>query len=40
MFLLPIRCFTCGKVLIYKDYKQYERYCCKRMILTNPEINK
>lgn len=46
---IPIRCFTCGKVIANKweKYLQYEdkelafknlgieRYCCKRMFLTN-----
>ena len=46
---IPIRCFTCGKVIAnkwekyltyenkeiaFKDLK-IERYCCKRMFLTN-----
>lgn len=46
---IPIRCFTCGKVIAnkwerfcqYTDKEQafkdlrIERYCCKRMLLTN-----
>ena len=46
---IPIRCFTCGKVIANKweKYLTYEnkeiafkdlnieRYCCKRMFLTN-----
>jgi len=49
---IPIRCFTCGKViankwekyLTYQDkqiaFKQLkiERYCCKRMFLTNIDM--
>jgi DNA-directed RNA polymerase subunit N (RpoN/RPB10) len=46
---IPIRCYTCGKVIAnkwekfitytdkeqaFKDLK-IERYCCKRMLLTN-----
>lgn len=52
--MIPIRCFTCGKV-IASDFKKYvlaikteepgkvldnmgyRRYCCRRMMLTQPQ---
>jgi DNA-directed RNA polymerase subunit N (RpoN/RPB10) len=40
--LIPIRCFSCGKVVAKKKYikdlNKLKRYCCKRMILTNVQI--
>lgn len=54
--IIPVRCFTCGRV-IASDYERYkervakgeaprkamdalglERWCCRRMILTNVEL--
>lgn len=52
--MIPIRCFTCGKV-IASDYRKYvneiknkdpgkvldemgyKRYCCRRMMLSQPQ---
>ena len=44
--ILPIRCFSCGKVIAIKKYinnkddgiKKLKRYCCKRMLLTNIKL--
>lgn len=65
--IIPVRCFTCGKVIAdgYKDFKKrydeyqkaleagekpketpeqilddlgFERYCCRRMILTHVDL--
>lgn len=30
--MLPVRCFTCGKVLRTKDPSRYTRYCCKKVV--------
>jgi len=54
--IIPVRCFTCGRV-IASDYERFkervakgeasrkamdalglERWCCRRMILTNVEL--
>ena len=44
--IIPIRCFSCGKVIAIKkniknpkeQIKKLKRYCCKRMLLTNVEL--
>jgi DNA-directed RNA polymerase subunit N len=54
--MIPVRCFTCGKVIsnVYEEYKRrceegeepewilndlnLDRYCCRRMLLTQKEI--
>ncbi|MFB6283303.1 MAG: DNA-directed RNA polymerase subunit N [Halobacteria archaeon] len=54
--MIPVRCFTCGKV-ISEDYEEYmerkeageepeevlddlgiDRYCCRRMIVSNKDL--
>ena len=54
--IIPVRCFTCGRV-IASDFEKYkekvakgeaprkamdslgvERWCCRRMILTNVDV--
>ena len=31
--IIPVRCFTCGKVL---DELGVKRYCCRRTIISHP----
>jgi DNA-directed RNA polymerase I, II, and III subunit RPABC5 len=36
--MIPVRCFTCGKVIGDKWARALFRYCCRRMILSHVEI--
>jgi DNA-directed RNA polymerase subunit N len=54
--IIPVRCFTCGKVVgsSYEDFTSrvakgedpkavlddlgFERYCCRRMLLSNVDL--
>ena len=44
--ILPVRCFTCGKIIATRKnlenkkeaIKKLKRYCCKRMLLTDVEL--
>lgn len=37
--LLPVRCFTCNKLMVTADVGKLSRMCCKRMALSHEPVN-